>query len=81
MFGPRLRNDVRYVGPWIRHRLEQYTRPGPFRAALRDGRYELLLVGRGSPPKDVVAPERWALGAGWKPVARGPAMTLLRAPR
>lgn len=79
MFGPQLRNDVRYVGPWIRRRLEQYTSAAPFRAALRDGRYDLLLVGRGSPPADVVAPERWAIAAGWVPVARGPAMTLLRA--
>jgi hypothetical protein len=80
VFGPRLRNDVRYVGPWVGHRLEQYAAATPFRAALRAGRYELLLVGRGTPPADVVPAERWAMAGGWVPVARGPAMTLLLAP-
>jgi hypothetical protein len=80
MLGPQLRNDVGYVGPWVRHRLEQYRAAAPFRAALRAGRYDLLLVGRGSPPVTVAAAERWAAAGGWVPVARGPAMTLLRAP-
>jgi hypothetical protein len=80
MFGPQLGNDVRYVGPWVRHRLEQYPTAAPFTKALRDGAYQLLLVGRGAPPAAVAAPERWAAEAGWVPVARGPAMTLLRSP-
>jgi hypothetical protein len=80
MFGPRLANDVRYAGPWVRHRLEQYATARPFTSALRQGGYQLLLVGRGAPPTTVAAPERWASEAGWVPVARGPAMTLLRAP-
>jgi hypothetical protein len=81
VFGPQLGNDVRYVGPWVRRRLEQYRSAPPFRAELRAGGYDLLLVGRGAPPRDLVAPERWAMAAGWTPVARSGAMTLLRAPR
>ena len=81
MFGPRLGNRVAYVGHFVRHLLRQYGGRRAFVAALRRGRYDLLLIGRGAPPAPTVREERWARAAGFRQVAAGPRFTLYaRAP-
>jgi hypothetical protein len=86
VFGPRLRNEVAYNGPWVDDMLQYYARPGPFVAALRRGRYDLLVVGRGflaapgNPPRRDVLEERWARAAGFPVLARSDALTLFAVP-
>lgn len=76
-FGPRLRNEVSYVGPVSGHLLRQYTTRPTFAAALRRGGYDILLVGRGQPPKPHVPEERWAQTAGFRPVVASDRLALL----
>jgi len=80
LFGPRLSNDVGYVGPVIEHRLEEYRAPAPFDRALRRGRYALLVVGTGFPPRPNPREERWARRVGYVPVVSDPRLVLLRSP-
>jgi hypothetical protein len=80
LFGPRLANDVAYVGPVIEHRLEQYRAAPPFNRALRRGHYRLLVVGTGFPPRPNPPQERWARRAGYVPLVTDPRLVLLRAP-
>jgi hypothetical protein len=79
LFGPRLGNEVRYVGPVIEHRLEQYQSEVPFDRALRRGRYTLLVVGTGFPPRPDPPGERWARSIGYVPLVVDPRLVLLRA--
>jgi hypothetical protein len=66
-FGPRLHNRVDFVGPWRQGMLKMYLAPGPFVAALRRGRYDLVVVGRTRRPvaTDV---EHWPALAGYREV-------------
>jgi hypothetical protein len=80
MFGPRFHNHVAYVGPIVRGMLREYSAPGPFIRALKRGRYDLLLVGRGIVPGDDGPAERWATQAGYVPVARSWSDVLFRRP-
>lgn len=75
-FGPRMRNEVVYVGPWEDGLLREYERRDPFVAALRRGRYDLLLVGRGQPPLGTVPEERWARSARFRRVAESERLAL-----
>jgi hypothetical protein len=70
LFGPRLHNRVAYVGPQVRHMLQEFATRARYVAALRRGGYDLVLVGRGVVPRDGTAAERWTLAAGYTPVAR-----------
>lgn len=79
LFGPRLDNDVAYVGPVIEHRLEQYSAAAPFDRALRRGRYTLLVIGTGFPPRPDPPGERWARSIGYVPLVGDPRLVLLRA--
>jgi hypothetical protein len=82
MFGPRLRNQVAYNGPWEQRMLQRHRGPRPFLRALRNGRYDLLVVGRGflarpgAPPAGDVPEERWARAGGLRQVARSDTLTL-----
>ncbi|HEX2016450.1 MAG TPA: phospholipid carrier-dependent glycosyltransferase [Solirubrobacteraceae bacterium] len=78
MFGPRLDNRVNYVGPWDGGFLRHYRTAAGYRTALRRGGYDLVLVGRGIPPRDGGITERWTLAAGYAPVARGADHVLMR---
>jgi dolichyl-phosphate-mannose-protein mannosyltransferase len=78
-FGPRFANTVTYVGPTIRHMLQQYGSEQQFLAALRRGRYDLLVVGRGASPPQRAPEESWAIAAGYRLLAQSPRLTLLRA--
>lgn len=86
MFGPRLKNEVEYIGYWDRGMLRRYLKEEPFMRAFREGDYDLLIVGRssraapGAPPAYLVPEERWAKRAGLEQVARSDTFTLFRRP-
>jgi hypothetical protein len=79
-FGPRLRNEVAYHGEFRREMLRRYGRRERFVGELRSERYDLLLVGRGAPPQPGRRDERWALAAGYVPVAESERLALLARP-
>jgi hypothetical protein len=85
-FGPRLRNEVEYVGEYRRGLLHEYDERGPFLAAVARARYDLLLVGRDDYPRQCRLPgarrleDEWALSAGFERVAESPRLTLYRVP-
>lgn len=77
-FGPRLGNEVEYVGPTVRERLERYAAPAPYTAALRAGDYDIVLVGL-APGADRRVPElAWTRAAGYSEVIRSSRVALLR---
>jgi Dolichyl-phosphate-mannose-protein mannosyltransferase len=78
LFGPRLRNEVDYVGPFVRHMRREYRTRSEFVAALRRGGYPLLVVGTGFPPVPRPHEELWARAAGYVPVTRSARLILLR---
>jgi dolichyl-phosphate-mannose-protein mannosyltransferase len=75
-FGPRLDNEVAYVGPVREGLLRQYERRPSFAAGVRRGGYDLLLIGRGQPPRPRVREERWAQSMGFKLVAASTRLAL-----
>lgn len=75
-FGPRLRNRVTYVGPYVGHTVKIPRNRAEFLAALGADRYELLLVGRMQPRMMGT----WARSIGWRPVAQSPRFRLYVAP-
>lgn len=79
-FGPRLGNEVRYVGPYVEGMLRVYRAGAPFRAALRAGGFDLLVVGRADSRGRPAREEGWARNAGWRPVTASPRLALLAAP-
>jgi hypothetical protein len=82
-FGPRLGNDVGYVGYTFDHMLVQFAHQAPFEHALRRGGYDLVVLGRGwypdrpfarsSPlsPTTVAQQATWLQSAGFALVASG----------
>ena len=79
-FGPRFGNYVAYVGPLDRSLLSFYDHRDPFLAAVRRGRYDLLVVGRGVVPmKSPAKQELWLRSAGFVRVVEGDRFTLMRA--
>ena len=80
-FGQSYGNEVVYVGRFDRGALRGFGTERNFRTALLGGDYDLLLVGRGSPPKPEVRLERWARGAGFTQALRSDRFTLFRPPR
>jgi hypothetical protein len=90
LFGPRLENDVEYVGPVVSDQVLVYEDRERFRAALRNRDLDLLAVGRLSAPDlerltpqrslDEPPEARWARSAGFVEVARDPAFILLARP-
>lgn len=78
-FGPRLGNDVRFVGAFRDGMLRSFADAGAFTRALSD--VDLLLAGTGIPPGAGTRELGWARAAGWTAVAQSPRLVLLRAPR
>jgi hypothetical protein len=73
MFGPRLRNEVEYVGPRLEGMLRAYRRRGEFEAALRTGKYDLVLL-QNEPFTEPRLPRRqehWLREMGYRLVASG----------
>jgi hypothetical protein len=91
LFGERFDNEVEWVGPVQRDQLGNYSDEESFVAALERNEYDLLVVFRGARPiwetgeagftgeeiASSLPPERWAREAGFRPIARGDATTLL----
>jgi len=87
LFGPRLGNDVEYIGPTVDHQVRVYGDPAGFREAVKENRYDLLAIGlleepdfedlRPQQPLDTPPEARWARGAGYVEVARDGAFVLL----
>ena len=79
-FGPRLGNRVSYLGTKVEGTLRRYRRRASFEAALRRGRYDALVIGRGFAPRppDEVPELAWARAAGYVAVATSPRFVLLR---
>ena len=77
LHGPRLRNEVVYVGPTVRGLLGEYEAREPFVAALARGDFELLVVALGDPPQPTAPQEEWAESAGFVEVVRSPYLVLL----
>ncbi len=80
LFGPRMQNEVDYLGPWIGHRLEQYSSAPAFRAALTRGNYPLLAVATGYPPNHDPPEARWARAAGYVPLTESLLYILMGRP-
>jgi hypothetical protein len=81
LFGPRFQNTVDYLGPFVEHRLEQYTSERAFAAALRRGHFQLLEIGTGFPPAADPVEVNWAIAAGYTSVTRSARLILMRSPR
>jgi Dolichyl-phosphate-mannose-protein mannosyltransferase len=77
-FGPRFDNHVEYVGEFVEGTLRAYERREEFAAALDERGIEVLVVGRGRPPRARVREERWAMATGFAPVARSDTLSLYR---
>lgn len=74
LFGPRLRNEVQYVGPRERGMLTSYREGPAFRAAVERGGFDYIVV-QNIDTVDEGLPEwqeHWLEEAGWRLVAKGP---------
>lgn len=79
-FGPRLGNEVVYIGPFVRHTLQEYRDRDSWQAAARAGRYDAILVGLGFArelPPEQIAEVAWSRELGYTMVARSRRMALL----
>ncbi|HWC26441.1 MAG TPA: hypothetical protein VG474_07655, partial [Solirubrobacteraceae bacterium] len=79
-FGRRLGNDVEYVGEFVDGFLTPYDDAASFRAALRRGRYDVLVVGRSPIARQSTPAQRWAIDAGWRTIALSERMRVLVPP-
>lgn len=72
-FGPRLRNDVRFVGKLVDGTYRNYRRRDPFLAALRRGRYQSVVFHDYASIHTTLPrrQERWLREAGYRPLAEG----------
>jgi Dolichyl-phosphate-mannose-protein mannosyltransferase len=77
-FGPRLANEVEQVAPEVDGMLLQYRSRRQFEAALRRGRYDLIVYADGRAPRRHHQEEAWLRSAGWVEVTRGNALALYR---
>ena len=76
-FGPRLGNAVVYLGEFREHMLRQVA---PEDLPERARGFDLVVVGRGAPPRADVPQEAALAGAGWSRVAASARLSLWRAP-
>ncbi len=77
-FGPRLENIVSQIAPREDGMLRQYTSQRGFDAALRRGRFDLVVYADGRPPGRHGHEAAWLRAAGWREVARGDGLSLYR---
>ena len=79
LMGPGYRNVVRGVGDFERGYLRAERTSADFAAAVKTGRYELLVIGRYTP--GAAREERWARQAGFRKVAESSRMALYAGPQ
>ena len=85
-FGPDLRNEVEYVGPFVDDLLLEYGDSNAFLQAVERGRYDILVVGKetqqtfcryqGSGTDE----HAWLRRAGYPPVLESERFTVYRVP-
>ncbi len=68
-FGTRIDNHVEFMGRFVDGFLTPWDDERSFHAALRRGRFDVLVVGRGFYPPQDTPEQRWALSAGWRTIA------------
>ena len=68
-FGTRIDNDVEFVGEFVDGFLTPYRDEASFRAALRRGRYDVLVIGRSDIARQNTPAQQWAIDAGWRTIA------------
>jgi len=68
-FGTTIDNEVEFMGRFVDGFLTPWDDERSFQAALRRGRYDVLVVGRGFYPPEATPEQRWALNAGWRTIA------------
>jgi len=68
-FGTRIDNEVEFMGRFVEGFLTPWDDERSFQAALRRGRFDVLVVGRGFYPPEATPEQRWALNAGWRTIA------------
>jgi dolichyl-phosphate-mannose-protein mannosyltransferase len=81
MFGPRLRNEVEYVGPRMERMLRPYRRRLDFEAAIARGNYDLVLLHDAglTEPGLPRRQERWLRALGYRLIAASWRVRLYRA--
>ncbi|MDX6705443.1 MAG: hypothetical protein QOI48_1289 [Solirubrobacteraceae bacterium] len=79
-FGTRIGNAVDFVGYFDHGWLRRYANAASFAAALKRGRYDVLVLGRGFYPPQHTPEQRWAMAAGWRTVALSTRLRVLVAP-
>ena len=75
-FGPRLANQVQYIGAPEQDTLRRYRDRASFTSALERGRYDFVIAGLGRAQREPEAD--WATAAGYAPVARSERLVLLK---
>lgn len=80
LFGERLDHEVEYVGPIERELQQRFTDRDAFVAALEEGSFDYLVVGRGRVELPPVQEGRWARSAGWSLVERSDRLDLYAPP-
>lgn len=81
-FGPRLRNHVEFVGRFVDGHVREYDDRRAWTRAIRAGRFDLLVVGRGGYAPGCKLPgsetddDAWARAAGFKRLAATERLTL-----
>lgn len=78
-FGTRITNHVEYIG-YFDGFLRKYPTEARFQAALRRGRYDAIVVGRGFYPPQNTPEQRWAIDAGWRTLALSTRLRVLVPP-
>jgi hypothetical protein len=77
-FGPRLENDVSYVGREDRGQLKELEDAGQFREALAEGGYDYVIVGRSPLPSNHA--DGWVEQLDLEPLAENDRFWLYRVP-
>jgi len=78
-FGTRIGNEVEYIG-YFDGFLRKYPTQARFQAALADGDYDFIVVGRGFYPPQDTREQRWAIDGGWRTVALSTRLRVLVPP-
>jgi hypothetical protein len=79
-FGERFENEVEYVGPIVDEMQQSYEERDEFVAAIEDGDYDALIVGRGRPELPEPEVDDWVRSAGWTLAGRSDRLELFLPP-
>ena len=79
-FGTRIDNHVEFMGRFVDGFLTPWDDEPSFQAALRRGRFDVLVVGRGFYPPEATPEQEWAVNAGWRTIALTARLRVLIAP-